>query len=153
MNSLELKIPPPIVVLSIALLMWLAALIMQPPEIALGLRVGFALAFAFIGVAISASGTVAFRRAKTTMNPLTPSAASSLVHSGIYRFTRNPMYLGFLMLLLAWASYWASPLAFLFAPLFVLYMNRFQIVPEERALSLLFGAEYAHYKSTVRRWL
>ncbi len=87
------------------------------------------------------------------MNPIKPGAASSLVSSGVYRFTRNPMYLGLSVTLLGWAMFLSNPLALLAVPLFVLYINRFQIDPEERVLSSLFGAEYAAYKEKVRRWL
>jgi protein-S-isoprenylcysteine O-methyltransferase Ste14 len=81
------------------------------------------------------------------------SAASSLVSNSVYRFTRNPMYLGLLLTLLAWAAFLSNPLAVLWVPVFVLYINRFQITPDERVLSSLFGAEYAAYRNRVRRWL
>ena len=87
------------------------------------------------------------------MNPIKPDTASSLVSSGVYRFTRNPMYLGLSVTLLGWAMFLSNPLALLAVPLFVLYINRFQINPEERVLSSLFGAGYAAYKEKVRRWL
>jgi len=153
MNSLELKIPPPFVALARGLLMWLASSVAQPIEVPFALRLGIALVLLAVGQSISISGMVAFRRAKTTMNPIKASAASSLVSSGVYRFTRNPMYLGLLITLLAWAVFLSNPLALLFLPLYVLYINRYQIGPEERVLASLFGAEYAAYKKKVRRWL
>jgi protein-S-isoprenylcysteine O-methyltransferase Ste14 len=79
--------------------------------------------------------------------------ASALVTGGVYRLTRNPMYLGLLLDLLAWAVFLWAPLALAVLPIFVLYIHRFQIVSEERALSSLFGSEYADYKQLVRRWL
>ena len=82
-----------------------------------------------------------------------PESASALVVSGIYRLTRNPMYLGFLLILLGWALFLSNGLAVLAVPAFVFYMNRFQIEPEERALAAIFGAEFVAYKSHVRRWL
>jgi len=94
-----------------------------------------------------------FQKAKTTFNPLKPDAASSLVASGIYRVSRNPMYVGFLLVLTGWAMWLSHPLPFLFLPIFVGYMNRFQISPEERVLSAKFGEEYDTYKQSVRRWL
>ncbi|HEV8366930.1 MAG TPA: isoprenylcysteine carboxylmethyltransferase family protein, partial [Pyrinomonadaceae bacterium] len=75
------------------------------------------------------------------------------VSTGVYRFTRNPMYLGLLLTLLGWAAFLSNPASLLFVPIFVLYINRFQIKPEEQVLSSLFGAEYMAYKSRVRRWL
>jgi protein-S-isoprenylcysteine O-methyltransferase Ste14 len=152
MNRLELKVPPPVVALCLALLMWFAPSLGQP-EVPLQVRVGVALVLVLIGLSISISGMVAFRRARTTISPVKASAASSLVTTGVYRFTRNPMYLGLLLTLLAWAAFLFNPVALLFVPIFVLYINRFQIKPEERTLSALFGGEYGAYQERVRRWL
>jgi protein-S-isoprenylcysteine O-methyltransferase Ste14 len=152
-KSLELKVPPPVLALSLALLMWFASSLVSPVVVPFGVRVGVALALLVIGQSISISGMVCFRRAKTTMNPIKPSAASSLVTGGVYRFTRNPMYLGLSITLMGWAVFLSNPLALLAVPLFVLYVERFQIDPEERVLSSLFGADYATYKEKVRRWL
>jgi protein-S-isoprenylcysteine O-methyltransferase Ste14 len=151
MNALELKIPPPILALCLALLMWFTSLLGQPFVVSFGLRVGVAFALAAIGQSISIAAMVAFRRARTTVNPIKPSAASSLVSGGVYRFTRNPMYLGLLLTLLAWAAFLSNLLALLVVPVFVLYIDRFQVKPEERALMSLFGAEYAAYKNRVRK--
>ena len=104
-------------------------------------------------VLVVIGGVVAFRRAKTTVNPMKPDTASSLVVSGIYRYTRNPMYLGFLLLLMAWAAALSNVLALVSLLAFVLYMNRFQIVPEERMLASRFAQDYAEYRARVRRWL
>jgi protein-S-isoprenylcysteine O-methyltransferase Ste14 len=153
MHSLELKIPPPVVALVRALLMWFMSSLTPSLELPFRVRVAVALALACIGQSISIAGIVAFRRARTTINPTRLSAASSLVRNSVYRFTRNPMYLGLLLTLLAWAAFLSNPLAVLWVPVFVLYINRFQITPEERVLSSLFGAEYAAYKNRVRRWL
>lgn len=87
------------------------------------------------------------------MNPIKPMTTSSLVTGGAFRFTRNPMYLSLLLYLIAWAVYLSNVWALLLVPMFVLYINEFQIKPEERALSSLFGPEYAAYKEMVRRWL
>jgi protein-S-isoprenylcysteine O-methyltransferase Ste14 len=106
-----------------------------------------------IGVLLDATALVHFLQRRTTINPLKPASASTLVTGGIYRFTRNPMYLGLATLLLAWAIYLGSLAALAALPLFILYMNRFQIAPEERALEARFGAEYIAYRARVRRWL
>jgi protein-S-isoprenylcysteine O-methyltransferase Ste14 len=153
MKSLELKIPPPALALCFALLMWLASWLVPSVVVPFAVRVGVALGLVAIGQSISISGMVSFRRAKTTVNPMKPSAASSLVTGGVYRFTRNPMYLGLSITLMGWAVFLSNPLALLAVPLFVLYVERFQINPEERVLSSLFGADYATYKEKVRRWL
>jgi len=133
--------------------MWFSSSLVPSVAVPFGVRVGVALALVIIGQSFSISGMVSFRRAKTTMHPMKPSAASSLVTGGVYRFTRNPMYLGLSITLMGWAVFLSNPLALLAVPLFVLYINRFQINPEERVLSSLFGAEYAAYTEKVRRWL
>lgn len=153
MNTLELKIPPLVLVLLLALAMWFAA--MQLPSLAITLPWHHGLAITVSGIAILflLAGGYAFQKAKTTFNPMKPNTASSIVASGIYRVSRNPMYVGFLLALTGWATFLSHPLPFLFLPVFVAYMNRFQISPEERALSAKFGNEYDTYKQGVRRWL
>jgi protein-S-isoprenylcysteine O-methyltransferase Ste14 len=116
-------------------------------------RVLAAATIALVGAAFTIAGIVSFRRAKTTVSPLKPESASSLVSSGVYTITRNPMYVGLLSLLVAWAVFLSSPLALVGPLAFFLYIGRFQIAPEERALSNLFGSEYANYRARVRRWL
>ncbi len=153
MNALELKIPPPLVLLIFAIAMWFTATLTAPLDVSFGMRLGFALALAVIGEGISAAGMIQFRRAKTTINPMKAGNASSLVTGGVYSFTRNPMYLGMVLVLIGWVVFLASPLALLFVPLFVLYINRFQIMPEERVLTSIFGDEYEGYKNNVRRWV
>ena len=157
MNALELKIPPPVVALCLALLMWLVASpalpFTAPFELPFGLRASLAVALVFIGQGISIAGIVSFRRARTTINPLKPDAASALVRSGVFRFTRNPMYLGLLLTLVGWAVWLWNPASLLFLPVFVLYIDRFQIGPEQRALTKLFGVEFAAYRASVRKWI
>lgn len=116
-------------------------------------RVAAALLVLCVGVFFGLAGTLSFLKAKTTVNPLRPEATSTLVSSGIYRYSRNPMYVGFALFLTAWACYLASPLSLLGVLGFVLYMNKFQIAPEERALTTLFKADFLAYQAKVRRWL
>ncbi len=82
-----------------------------------------------------------------------PGSASALVDSGLYRLTCNPMYLGFLLALLGWAVFLSHILALLLLPAFILYMNRFPIALEERALAPPFDQPFVAYKARVRRWL
>lgn len=155
-RSLETRIPPPIVAASMgAAMWWLASLSPLLPmlHVPAGIRVAVALAIAAVGGLVAMGAGIRFHRAKTTIDPLKPQAASSLVTAGIYRYTRNPMYLGLLFLLVAWAVLLSSPFALLGPVAFVTYISRFQIVPEERVLAALFGTEYAAYQSEVRRWL
>jgi protein-S-isoprenylcysteine O-methyltransferase Ste14 len=111
-----------------------------------------AASLAVVGALISIAGVISFKKARTTVNPMQPESASSLVVSGIYQRTRNPMYLGFLLLLIGWAFALSNALAFLLVPLFIFYMNRFQIEPEEAALATVFGAEFVTYQARVHRW-
>lgn len=133
--------------------MWFAA--RQLPSLAFMLPWGDGLAATISagGILLMVAGLYEFQKARTSFNPMKPDAASSVVTSGIYRVSRNPMYMGFLLVLISWAIFLSHPLPFLFLPIFVAYMNRFQILPEERALSAKFGGEYAAYKQNVRRWL
>lgn len=153
MHVLELKVPPVAVVLVTAGFMWLAAWAVPALEFRFPARDLVAVSLALAGAVTSALGVISFRRAGTTVNPMKPESSSSLVTSGIYRLTRNPMYLGFLLVLLGWAVFLSSILAFLFLPAFIVYMNHFQIEPEERALATLFGEAFAAYKARARRWL
>ena len=106
-----------------------------------------------IGLFVMLAGVLSFRRMKTTVNPLQPGAATALVTGGVYRYTRNPMYLGMLLLLIGWAVYLSSPIALIGVLVFWFYISRFQIRPEERALAKLFGDGFSDYASRVRPWL
>ena len=152
MHTLELRIPPLALVLIAACAMALIAYCV-PVGLAIPAPALFACAFAFTGAVIAIAGVVAVRRHKTTVNPFTPECSSSLVASGIYRYTRNPMYLGFLLLLVGWAALLSNLVALALLPAFIAYMNRFQIQPEERALQQHFGAEFQAYMHRVRRWV
>ena len=153
MQILELKIPPPLVAVLVAGAMWgisRFAPVLDSPAL---IRVIAAITIGLAGGAVSLAGALAFRRAGTTVNPMKPEAASALVCSGIYRLTRNPMYLGLLLALVAWAVFLSSAWALLGPAAFVPYISRFQIAPEERVLAAMFGTAFADYKLRVRRWL
>ena len=153
MSALELKVPPAALVLIVAAAMWLLAVYVPVLSFTLPWRTIVAVALAGAGFIITVAGLLAFRKAGTTVNPTKPGSASAVVASGVYRVSRNPMYAGFLLALTGWAAFLANALAFALLPVFVAYMNRYQITPEERALAARFGAEYAAYKASVRRWL
>jgi protein-S-isoprenylcysteine O-methyltransferase Ste14 len=153
MKSLELKVPPPLIALAVALAMWGVSRFTPLIHLPTLARVLTAVAVALAGGAISFAGLLAFRSAKTTVNPMKPESATALVSSGVCRFTRNPMYVGLLLVLIGWAIFLSSAWA-LFGPLsFIVYIGRFQSTPEERVLAGMFGAEYAEYQTRVRRWL
>jgi protein-S-isoprenylcysteine O-methyltransferase Ste14 len=149
----KVRIPPVALFLVVALLMWAVASWLPSWQIALPGRTVATVLLLLVAGAIGLAGVRAFDRARTTVDPLRPERASALVTSGIYRRTRNPMYVALAIALLAWALWLAHPLALPWVIAFVAWMNRYQIAPEERALQALFGAEFARYCSEVRRWL
>ncbi len=152
-NFLELKIPPVAVFFAFAALMWLLAFAVPPAGFALQAKKPIAMVAAAVGGVFAGAGILSFIRARTTLNPLEPGKAASLVTTGVYAVTRNPMYLSLLFVLAGWAVYLSNFAAFVFIPLFIIYMNRFQIRPEERALASLFGSDFEAYCERVRRWL
>ena len=153
MQWLELKIPPLLVWLVFAGAMRGVAYLAPTLSFTLASSSAIALTLVVSGVAVAFAGVLAFRDKRTTVNPLIPSASSSVVSSGVYRVSRNPMYLGFLLALAGWAVYLSNAGAALLLPAFVAYMTQYQIKPEEHALLAKFGAEFAQYMSRVRRWL
>jgi protein-S-isoprenylcysteine O-methyltransferase Ste14 len=150
---LELLVPPPLVGLTIAAGMWAAAHVPPVLQLPSAVRLPVAAILVAIGVAVAIGGVMSFRRAKTTVNPLKPETTAALVSTGVYSFTRNPMYLGMVLVLFGWAVYLSSIWSLVGPVIFILYITRFQIVPEERVLDRLFGAAFAQYKKRVRRWL
>ena len=153
MNSLELKIPPVAPALLCAAAMWATTTIAPPFGIDHTIRLIASTVLGTLGAGICLRAVMQFRGARTTVNPTTPNASSALVTNGIYRLTRNPMYLGFLLLLSGWSTFLDASLAWAGPMLFVVYMNRFQITPEERTLTAHFGDEFVRYQQQVRRWL
>ena len=153
MNRLELKLPPALLFVLIAAGMWGLARPTFRLDIASLLKGTLALALFVAAAWIGMAAVAAFRRAGTTASPIRPQKASALVTAGIYRHTRNPMYLALLLLLLAWAAWLAAPWALLGPAVFVAWMTRFQIRPEERALGERFGADYLDYCRRAPRWL
>jgi len=153
MQWLDLKVPPLLVWLVFAGAMYGVAYV--APGISYTLPARFALALALVvpGGAVALAGVVAFRKERTTVNPLTPGASSFVVSSGVYRVSRNPMYLGFFLPLAGWALYLSNAGVVLLLPAFLAYLTQYQIKPEERALLAKFGPEFAHYMARVRRWL
>ena len=134
MPSLESRIPPPAVVLVLGGLMWLVSRAAPSLQFDLPGHSWLPVVLVSAGFLIGIAGVVTFRRAKTTVDPMKPRA-SSLVTWGVYAISRNPMYLGGLVMLLGWALFLSNVLGFLFLPAYILYINRFQIAPEERALT------------------
>jgi len=153
MTRLELRIPPPVYAVALALLMWPVSRFTPGLALPLGWRVGIAILLVVVALGIGAAAIVAFSRARTTIHPLDPSHTSTIVTTGVYRVSRNPMYLAMLLGLLAIAVLLASPLALAVALCFIPLITAVQIRPEERILAEHFGDPYREYCRGVRRWI
>ncbi len=153
MKALELKIPPVAVFIIFAVIMYVIGKVQLGIYTYIPGKALWVSALVIISVVVGFSGVREFHKATTTVNPTTPEKASTIVDTGIFRQTRNPMYVALLLLLFAWGVWLEDMVALVFSCLFVAYMNHFQIRPEERALERLFGEDYLDYKSKVRRWI
>jgi len=152
LRVLETRVPPPVVLLLAAALMWCLANL-SPASLHWPGTGWLAAALGTAGLALNLVPKWWFGRAGTTVNPMRPQATSRLVVAGPYRFSRNPMYLGHALLLLAWASVLAQPFALAGVGLYLAWITRFQILPEERMLTERFPDAYPAYRRRVRRWL
>lgn len=153
MNVLELKIPPPLVLI-------LASVLVKVTQGLIGITILpttvseiIALLLMLSALILGFSSALSFRRHHTTINPHTPGKTSSLVTSGVFKLTRNPMYLSLSFMLAAWAIYLGSLFGLIWLGVFMAYITAYQIIPEERILEEKFGSEYRHYKEAVRRWI
>jgi protein-S-isoprenylcysteine O-methyltransferase Ste14 len=153
MQRWEHKIPPPLIALGMAMAMWAIALetpgmTFDPPG-----RIVLAVLCALLGIAVVVSGIMSFVKARTTVNPIEIAKVSAFVHVGMFRVTRNPMYLGMAVILLGWAVFLGNLAALAGIAAFVAIITRIQIIPEERVLAQRFGEDYAAYRRRVRRWI
>jgi len=153
MKALETRIPPPVIALAFATLIWWMASYLPKIDIEFMPKMVIVSLLVAIGAIFDLSGLITFLRAKTTVNPMKPHTSSALVKTGIYKITRNPMYVGLAFVLSGWCIYLNSPAALIGVAGFILYIHALQILPEERMLITLFGEEYMEYQSRVRRWL
>ena len=153
MRTLETKIPPPVVMVLLGVLAWAGGRYLPALSFRLPFNTAIAVAIAAAGLVLNGFPKLAFGRAGTTVNPLRPGSASRLVTSGVYRYSRNPMYLGHAVILLGRAIYLHNVVSFVALPAFVLYISRFQIGPEERHLYARFADEYTAFCRKSPRWL
>lgn len=153
-TGLETRIPPPLLALLSGVLSWVLSFADRPVGLLNnGQTQLVALAFALIGIGLALDALGGFAKRKTTINPHHPERTTDLVTNGVYRFTRNPMYLGLVFLSLAVPLLLATVIGLLGPLLLIAALTRLQIIPEERHLSELFGPTYTTYQSNVRRWL
>ena len=154
MRPLETKLPPVIVLVIGILLVWLLSL--DAPERAGSdspLKLLLAVALFSGGVLLTAAAVLSFRKSRTSVDPTDPGKAKSFVTSGVYAWSRNPMYLAMLLILAAFCVYVWQAMGILVLVAFVAYITRFQIIPEERVLAEKFGDEFRRYCERVRRWI
>ncbi len=152
MPTLKLRVPPLLVFAILALAIAGSGRWLQFWSIPLWLRSLLAVILAASGVVIAIAGVLEFRRARTTVHPMHPHRVSALVTSGVFRYSRNPMYLGMLLVLAGLAAWMAQPIGMALLPVFVIYLNRYQISAEEEAIAAHFGQSYQDYCRSVRRW-
>lgn len=147
------KIPPAMWVIIWLFLMWLTAYSLPTFYYQWDFTNYVMVIFYVLGAGLIITSTLQFKKAATTLNPMNPDRASSLVTAGVFGLSRNPIYLGLLLILIGWAITLEHLIAFIWLPLFIFFINRYQIIPEESALHKLFGEAYKSYRKKVRRWL
>ena len=148
---METKIPPPIVTLVFALSIYLSRGIFKIVEIKHSFYLGIFLLL--LGFAVLISAVRLFKKDNTTINPLSPEQATKLVTDGIFKYSRNPMYLGMALVLCSITVFFNLIGGIIFVALFCFYITKFQIIPEERAMSNLFSQDFDKYKQATRRWI
>lgn len=152
-RRVEMLLPPLVALVATAGVMFGVASLAPGRTFVLPGSTGIGIALGALGLGVVIAAARSFRAKQTTVNPLTPDAATALVSTGVFRVTRNPMYLGFVLVLAGWAAYLSSSIAWLLVPGLAVYLTEFQIKPEERALLAKFGSEFSEYAARVRRWL
>ena len=148
---METKIPPPIVTLIFGLAIYFSREIFPVVEIQHSSYLGIFLLL--IGFFILISAVRLFRKDNTTVNPLRPELATKLVIDGIFKYTRNPMYLGMAFILVSISVFFNLLGGIILVALFCAYITKFQIIPEERAMKDLFSHDFEKYTKSTRRWI
>tara|TARA_B100000886_G_scaffold202718_1_gene140019 strand:- start:1289 stop:1735 length:447 start_codon:yes stop_codon:yes gene_type:complete len=145
------KIPPPIVTLAFGLMIYFSRNIF--PDINNIIFYVLSLFFIILGPSVLISAVRSFKAEQTTINPININNASSLVISGVFKYSRNPMYLGMVFILLALSFGFNLVGGILFTSIFIVYITKFQIIPEEAAMKRIFGEDFNRYKNETRRWI
>ena len=148
---MKTKIPPPIIALVMIAIIYLSSLIIEP--ITFGYQTLISILVVVIGLAWAIPSFRLFAKYKTTISPFTPSETTALVTDGMYRYSRNPMYLGLVLLTIAATIFFGTWLGVVIVVAFIFLLNFLQILPEEKALLDIFGEEYVEYQKKVRRWI
>ena len=148
---MKTKIPPPIIALVMIVLIYLSSLLIVPTTF--NYQNSLSILVLIMGLVCVLPSFRLFARYKTTISPLTPSDTAALVTEGMYRYSRNPMYLGLLLVTIASTIWFGTWLGIIINIVFIFLINFLQIIPEEEALLTIFGEEYEEYKKNVRRWI
>ena len=148
---MKTKIPPPILALVMIVLIYLSSLFVE--SITFNYQGLLSVLFIILGAACALPSFKLFAKFKTTITPLKPSDATALVTEGMYRYSRNPMYLGLLLWTIASTIWFGTWFGIIINIAFIFLINFLQIIPEEEALLEIFGEEYEEYKKNVRRWI
>lgn len=147
------RVPPPLYMIAAGVIMWLLSHSPYDVVVKLAPLVQLGSAIMFGGAAVALLAAWQFQRARTTIDPLNPAKATQLVTSGVFQFSRNPMYLGMALVLSGFACRLGSLLSVIVVVAFIALITQLQIKPEERALEGLFGQAFADYRAKVRRWV
>lgn len=150
---MRLKTPPAVQLIISAILMWIISIYADNFRFIFKYNNELTLFCLILGGTIIVFGIVTFREAETTITPLHPYKVSSLVTGGIYQYTRNPMYFGLLLILFSIALYLQNLASIFVLPIYIWFISKYQIMPEEEALYKLFGQEYKNYQNKIRRWI
>ena len=151
--QLALKVPPPVQALICGILMWVVDEQLPGGQLESAIQLPMAILFAISGIVLLVFSMLAFRRAGTTVDPFHPEEASQLVVDGVFGYSRNPMYVSLLLVLIGWAICLGGVYNIAVLALFVSYITFFQLNAEEAAMRSLFGETYVSYCSRVRRWI
>ena len=148
---MKTKIPPPILALIMIAIIYLSSFIVE--TFTFSYQTVLSVFIVVIGLACAIPSIRLFTKHKTTISPFTPSETTALVTVGMYRYSRNPMYLGLVLLNIAATIFFGTWLGVIIVVVFIFLLNLVQIIPEEEALLDIFGEEYVEYQKKVRRWI
>ncbi len=150
---MRLRIPPPFVASMFAVLVWATNLVLPAGKVFFSGQTVMAVVLVVLGFTIAFVAGRSFRKAGTQIDPRNPDKSETIVQTGIFQYSRNPMYLGMVLVLVGWSVWIGNTFSIAIVWLFVWYISRFQIIPEEEALTAKFGADYEAYLGKVRRWI
>lgn len=149
---LDTRVPPPVVMLVAGMLAWAGSVAFPAANVVFSGSSLLAVVAAAVGLLLNLYPKLLFRQARTTVNPFKPHASTVLLTNGIYRHSRNPMYLGHALILFGVASLLQNWVALLGVPAYLAYVTQFQVKPEERALMASFPTQFEQYAQSTRRW-